>query len=591
MTSRIFWKLYLGFTLVILISAATVWVVASQRAKRQGLRQVEDMLTVRASMLSHHCRASLGAGVALQDTVASLGEAADTRLTVIRADGVVLADSWEDPAVMENHSRRPEVLAAGKTRGAGTSTRHSRTVHRDMMYLALPILRGETIEAYARAALPLTSVEQRLAVVRASVALGAAIAAVVGLLLGLFVSRAFTRPLSHMTRVAGEIASGGYGQRIDATSRDELGQLGSALQQMSEQLDERLNSLTQERNELLAVLSSMQEGVIAVDGEERVVHMNDMAADLLATSAEASTGQRIWEVTRIQEVCDALAHVLEHDSDHAGEFGVLAGNGERVLEMRVTPLRDRKAQTTGAVLVLHDVTRLRKLETVRREFVSNVSHELKTPLTAIRGFVETLLDDEDVDPETREHFLTRMKDQAVRLSTLVTDLLVLSRVESEEGALERRALDLRDPLADSASRLAADATGKSVEFAFEPPGEPVRIVGDEEALRQVVDNLLDNALKYTPDGGSVTLSLGTSKGTAVIEVVDTGIGIEPTHQDRIFERFYRVDKARSREIGGTGLGLSIVKNIVEAHGGCVSVESEPGRGSTFRVRLPLHQAP
>ena len=589
MTSRIFWKLYLGFTVVIALSAATVWAVATERAKRQSLTQLEETLAVRAALLRLWFGASLvgGPSAEVQAEVRAMGEAAETRFTLIREDGVVVADSWEDPARMENHSRRPEIRAARESGEVGSSTRHSRTVHQDMMYLALPVSSDARTVGYARAAIPLTSVEERIAAVGSNVALGAGIAAVVALVLGLVLSRAFTGRLSRMTRAAAEIAEGRYDAHIDATSRDEVGQLGRALKRMSEQLSDRLDSLSRERNQLLAVLGGMREGVVAVDVEERVVHLNEVAANLLGTTPEQALGKRIWEVTRVQEVSDTLATVLESDTEHSEEVGGEGGEGERVIELRATPLKDGAGTTAGAVLVLHDVTRLRRLETVRREFVSNVSHELKTPLTAIRGFVETLLDDGEIDEETRVRFLTRMKNQSVRLSTLVTDLLVLSRVESKSGAPDRRPLDLRDPLEDSAGRVSADATGRTIDFVSELP-EPVRVQGDEEELRQVVDNLLDNAFKHTPDGGSVRLRLEEDGENAVIEVTDTGIGIEPAHLTRIFERFYRVDKARSREMGGTGLGLSIVKNIVEAHGGRVSVESVPGEGSTFRVTLPLH---
>jgi two-component system phosphate regulon sensor histidine kinase PhoR len=241
------------------------------------------------------------------------------------------------------------------------------------------------------------------------------------------------------------------------------------------------------------------------------------------------------------------------------------------------------------VVVLHDVTELRRLERIRRDFVVNVSHELKTPLTAIRGFIETLMDDPDIDMDTRSRFLARVNDQTLRLSTLVSDLLVLSRVEAEAGGIERRPVRLRQMLGECANRLTAGRLGDSLAFEQEMPDEPVIVLGDEEGLRQVVDNLLDNAIKYTPKGGNVTLRLSVEEGSAVLEVEDTGIGIEAQPIDRIFERFYRVDKASSRELGGTGLGLAIVKHIVGSHNGRLAVTSEPGQGSTFRVTLPLHE--
>jgi two-component system phosphate regulon sensor histidine kinase PhoR len=369
-----------------------------------------------------------------------------------------------------------------------------------------------------------------------------------------------------------------------------MGELARALETMSVQLDERMKSLSHERNQLRAVLASMLEGVVAVDCEERVVHMNHVAAALLGTSEADAAGKRFWELVRVQEIGDILKEVLSESADRTSEVSLNGATRVRLIEVHASPLRGPDGEIAGAVMVLFDVTELRHLETVRREFVANVSHELKTPLTAIRGFIETILEDADADEDVKRRFLERARDQALRISTLVNDLLVLSRVESEQQALEQVPLDLREVVRSSARRVSPDIRGRDLHFETVLPDEPVNLTGDEEALRQAVDNLLDNAFKYTPDGGTVRLVLRTEGPTAIIEVSDTGIGIQQHHQARIFERFYRVDKARSRELGGTGLGLSIVKHIAESHRGSVSVSSLSGEGSVFRITLPLPRA-
>jgi two-component system phosphate regulon sensor histidine kinase PhoR len=440
-----------------------------------------------------------------------------------------------------------------------------------------------------RTSVPLLEVEERRAQLRTYVASGAAIAAGLALVLGLFFSRLFSGRLGRMTEAAEAIAAGDYSKPPTLHSRDEFGHLSDAISRMADQLRERMDALVRERNELRAILGSMLEGVVAVDRDERILHLNRNAAEILATRPEDAIGERIWEVTRVAALAETIGAVLEDASEHTREARVATGTRERVLQLIASPLRDSRGEVAGVVLVLHDVSELRRLELIRRDFVVNVSHELKTPLTAIRGFVETMLDDEEIDPETRRNFLSRVNDQVLRLSALVTDLLVLSRVESEEEALDRRPVDIRRTLRDAAGRLSPESRGRDVEFQVVLPKDSVTILGDEESLRQVVDNLLDNALKYTPDGGGIELRLLQAEGEVVIEVEDTGIGIEGRHLDRIFERFYRVDKARSRELGGTGLGLSIVKHITNAHGGRVSVRSEAGRGSTFRVSLPAHE--
>jgi two-component system phosphate regulon sensor histidine kinase PhoR len=308
---------------------------------------------------------------------------------------------------------------------------------------------------------------------------------------------------------------------------------------------------------------------------------------VLDVAANESLGRRVWEVTQVREVNETLTGTLREPGPKVVEVRLPGQPRDQVLELHASPLRDAGGSPAGAVVVLHDITELRRLETLRREFVANVSHELKTPLTAICGLVETLLDDGGMDHDTQRRFLDKVQRQADRLATLVRDLLTLSRVEAEEATIERTRLDLREPILDSLRGLQPTAEEKRITLEHSAPEGPVAISGERETLRQAVDNLLDNAVKYTPAGGRVWLRLRVEDQTAVIEVEDTGIGIEPRDQRRVFERFYRVDKARSRELGGTGLGLSIVKHVALAHGGEVSVESAPGKGSRFMIRLPL----
>jgi len=581
----LFARLYGSFALIVLLSTGVVWWIASVRVQDQALATLGDVLETRTALLEH-----AGIDPSLKDDqgLAHIGPATGTRFTLIAADGAVTADSEEDPAHMENHAKRPEIVAAGATGKPATSTRFSRTVGRDLMYLARPVFVDSRLTGYIRAAVPLLMVDERLAELRANVAIGAATSLALALVLGVILTRRFTRPLAEMTRAATEMANGKH-QRIRAIeTHDEMGQLARALESMSVQLDERLQSLSRERNQLRAVLASMLEGVVAVDGDERVVHLNHVAAGLLGTTAVDATGQRFWELVRVKEIGDLLKEVLSESGDRTREISLPGPPRERLIQVHASPLRGPDDEIAGAVMVLFDVTELRHLEMVRREFVANVSHELKTPLTAIRGFIETILDDQEVDDATKRRFLGRALDQSLRISALVNDLLVLSRVESEQEALERVHLDLRDPLAESARRVFPDLSGRHLTFETQLPEAPVPVTGDEEALRQAVDNLLDNAFKYTPDGGTVRLELKVAGDFAVIRVSDTGIGIDVLHQARVFERFYRVDKARSRELGGTGLGLSIVKHIAEAHRGAVSVSSVPGDGCVFEIRVPLH---
>jgi two-component system phosphate regulon sensor histidine kinase PhoR len=285
------------------------------------------------------------------------------------------------------------------------------------------------------------------------------------------------------------------------------------------------------------------------------------------------------------EVSEALGDAMRQNRVRVSEVRIPTPQKDQVIQLTATPLRDAGDEIGGAVVVLHDVSELRALEAVRRDFVANISHELKTPLTAIRGLVETLIDDDAMDRDTHDRFIEKIRDQSTRLTSLVSDLLTLSRLESGPGGLRFEPMDLRETVAESCRTQVHAAETKHVALSSGLPENPVTIEGDAEAMRELVDNLVSNAIKYTPSGGRVNVRLFAENGHAVLEVADTGIGIPPEEQTRVFERFYRVDKARSRALGGTGLGLSIVKHVALAHGGSVSLRSAPGRGSTFRVQL------
>jgi len=589
--ARFLWKLYAGYAAVILLSVVTIGVLVTRQITESSMAEIRNELEEKARLLREIALDALLSGEAgdLQARVARVGADNPERLTVIRRDGLVLADSRRDPESMDNHANRPEVLEA-TDRGSGRAIRFSQTLGARLMYVALEVESGGRRLGWVRASLPLGEIGERLTALRTRVLIGGVAAVVLGLILGFVLARNVTRPLTSMTGVAEALARGDYTRRAEAGTRDEVGVLARAFNTMADVLRERMETITEDRNKVLAILRGMVEGLVAVDRQQRVVQINSLAARLLKAPANRSVGQRIWEVTRVQEVCSLVERTLESGRDHEGELRIPAGQNDQLVEMRSSPLRDAEGATVGAVVLLHDVTEQRRLETMRRDFVANVSHELKTPLTAIRGLVETLLDDPDMEGDTRLRFLGKIGKQAGRLTALVTDLLALSRLESEEEQLKRRHLDLRQPVTMSYERNQGEFEAKGLAATRELASEPVPVLADAEALSQMADNLLQNAVRYTPEGGRITVRVKREGASAVLEVEDTGIGIEPRHHARIFERFYRVDSARSREMGGTGLGLAIVKHIAQAHGGEVSIRSEPGVGSTFSVRIPITEA-
>jgi len=589
--SRFLWKLYAGYSALIIISAVVVGVLISRSIEQDTLEEIDQSLHARATMLKKAAIENfLKPDATLQEHIGNLGSDIGTRITVIRADGVVVADSEENPGDMNNHGDRPEILAA-RANGSGTSTRFSNTLKVGMMYLAIPLRRENKLLGYVRTSLPLSRIGKRLDAIRNSVFLGAVLSAAAALVLGFFAAHHFIKPLVSMTVVAGAMSQGNYDQRLPMSRNDEIGKLAKAFNVLAESCRKRTETIVTDRNRLSAILSGMNEGVIAVEKNERVSHMNQAAGTLLDISADDCLGKPIWEVIRVQDIVEVLSSVLQGQTDPDGDLRLeTQWKKEQFIELHASPLRDGQGNSVGAVVVLHDVSEFEKLAMVRREFVANASHELKTPITAIRGLVETLIDDRELGDPKRKRFLGKIQNQSMRLSAIVTDLLALSRLESKRDETEGGPFDLRRIVLSSTRNFNQMGCEQGIEIETQVTDASINIMGDAEAFRQLMSNLLDNAVKYTPEGGRIQVRLQKQNDLAVIEVQDTGIGIEPNDQARIFERFYRVDKARSRELGGTGLGLSIVKHIAITHGGSVTVDSTPGTGSTFRVKLPLVSA-
>jgi two-component system phosphate regulon sensor histidine kinase PhoR len=403
----------------------------------------------------------------------------------------------------------------------------------------------------------------------------------------LIVSRIFG-PLETLTRAAQQMAAGDLPPEVRVHSRNEIGTLASAFNSMSRQLSSRIRDIEEHSRQaehsharLETILGAMQEGVIAVDAQERILFANNAAICLLDLKPTAMVGRPIWESVRLPQLQELVREALSGEQPPRLEFDV--ARTQSTVALTLSPLPGQPVP--GAVMVLHDVTELRRLESLRREFVQNVSHELKTPLSSIAAYADTLLEGGLDDPECNRHFVQKIAEQSDRLHGLILDLLSLARTEAEDQAVEVTPIDVTRIITASVDAHQAVATAQRLSLIASGPEEPLYGLADDDGLRTILDNLLDNAINYTPAGGQITVRWREQAGDVVIEVQDTGVGIAKEHQARIFERFYRIDKARSRELGGTGLGLAIVKHLCQVFGGSIKVASQLGQGSTFTVRL------
>jgi two-component system phosphate regulon sensor histidine kinase PhoR len=562
-------KLFFSYLVVVSASTLTL-VVAADRSLRTRLEREATVEMEREAHLL--AAATTGArGPDLQRLVEELGRRTGRRLTVIDSGGAVIADSdfpFDQLVTLENHARRPEFRAA-LAGSVGTDLRRSASTGRTELKVAVPAPGGS-----ARVSSPLPQVDAVVRGTQGTVLVGGLVALLVGAALALGFARFVARPLVSLRDAAQAIARGGR-PTVDVRGRDEVGDLARSFRALEESLDTRLAELERERSETAAIIAAMSEGVIACDARGLVTTSNPAAQRMLSLADTAPV--------------PPAAELFRQPSAQEAVRATLGGGGATAVEVEVDQqtvlLSGRALPNGGGVFVLHDVTELKRLEAVRRDFVANVSHELKTPLTLLRGWAETLLSD-DPPAETRRGILATVLANSRRMQRLVDDLLDLSKIESRAWRPEPEPVAI-EPLARGVwAEIEGEAQPGRHVFATEIAPNAASVWADPQAMRQIMANLLENAARYTPPGGRIDVRSTSASGAVVVEVRDTGMGIPGPHLPRIFERFYRVDAARSRELGGTGLGLAIVKHLVEAHGGRVEAESVLGVGTTIRVRLP-----
>lgn len=596
MRLNFFWKLALAFLALLLGVLLAVDFFAERALRRDyertGFEQLESIARIAAVNPPPAAALSAQASAGSPQTSPELRNwtaqfaASGARVTVIAASGQVLADSESDTQTMENHAARPEVRAA-LANGRGQSIRHSVTIGRDLLYFAERDDLPSGPPVILRFALPLGTVDNVLWSFRRRLWLTSLLILLVAGAVALLVSRAFTERVERLRLFSSRVAEGDFRPLSSDGTGDALDALGASLNQTAARLDRTIETLTEERNRSAAILGSMVEGVAVVNGTERLVFANPGFAEILNLDVPPRAGSALVEVVRQTELLEAVRRVLRGEPRVESEIvtGTL-----RQRYFAATAAAVHATEANAAVIVLHDITDLRKLERVRRDFVANVSHEFKTPLTAIQGFAETLLGGAVDDPQNRGRFLEIIVEHSRRLARLTDDLLKLSKMDADRLELEIRRFNPVPFVQGCLETAGPRAAEKNLRLSSNLPASLPDIAGDRRRLAEVLQNLLDNAIQYTPEGGQIMVSASADDGEVVFTVSDTGIGIPQADQSRIFERFYRVDVARSREVGGTGLGLSIAKHLVEAHGGRLWVESEVGRGSQFHFSVPIHDS-
>ncbi|EAK8939865.1 HAMP domain-containing histidine kinase [Listeria monocytogenes] len=586
---KLWLKIGLSFFILFFVVMVIVGVFSGELMKSTYLNMKESQLEDDAKILlqtTNMENLDLDKDAAtIQKSLDPLGEDIDARITVIDSEGDVVADTKKDPEKLDNHMNRPEVTdILKKGESVGISIRESDSLGYSMLYVAVPIKHEGKTDGVLRISISLESVDTAVAKLWGNLALIFGIALVIIAAISVFIARKITRPVREIIEVSTDLANHKYDSRIHGKISGELQDLSISVNTLAESLETQMFEIKQNEQRLNAIVQNLVSGVMLINVDKQVIMTNRTMYQILGETE--ITGKPFYEVIKSFALSQLIEGTFESKTIKQKEI-ILYFPREMILDASVSPILGENGDITGIILLLHDITQIRHLENVRSEFVTNVSHELKTPVTALKGFAETLLDGAMYDEVLLKKFLTIIKEESDRLHRLIMDILALSRIEQNPVAENVELVDVDEVIEQSARTIFEMATEKNIRVTIpEKTSSSVMVETNRDKLQQILINLLSNAINYTPVDGKVEVQLMEQEAEVIIEVTDNGIGIPAKDIDRVFERFYRVDKARSRHSGGTGLGLSIVKHLVENCGGRIEVESQEEVGSTFRVTLP-----
>lgn len=584
---KLLWQLYPSYLAIILIILSSMFLYVSIELKGYLTDKIRSDIEIRAKLVREASFDLIKNKDDKQiDTLCKkLGHQINARVSIITPTGQVIGDSSKNPLTEENHAGRPEVIQAFKGK-EGYSIRYSNTLKTNMMYITLPVEDKGQILGVIRLSIPLSFIDETLADIYLKIILGGIAIALIAGFFSFYISKKIKTPLEEIEEGARNFAKGNFTYVIQAPFQREIAELTNVLNNMASQLNERISTIIQQKNQQDAVFSSMEEGVIAVDVSKRIIKMNNAAANLLGVKKEEVKGLKIKDITGKTALHQFIKKTFESNQP-VEEYMTLNYKEDLFLQARSKVLRNTNGENIGAVIVLNNLTHLRKLENIRKDFVANVSHELRTPITSIKGFVETLLDGELENKEETKHFLEIIKKHADRLNLIIDDLLSLSKIEqgSETADIATEECMLQNVLKSAIELCQTKADNKNIKIELKTDENIITTI-NASLVEQALVNLIDNAIKYSNNDDKLCIEATENSNKIILSVQDFGCGIPEPHIQRLFERFYRVDKARSRSVGGTGLGLAIVKHIAQAHKGFVTVESKLNEGSTFSIHLP-----
>ncbi|WP_336770911.1 two-component system histidine kinase PnpS [Paenibacillus sp. MMO-58] len=584
-------RLTLTMIIILALSVTAAGLFMAKTFKDNHINALEDNMIREMHIILAKTEWKQGDNAALfpyfTEEAENLKTYADTRVTFIAGDGTVLGDSDHAPETMDNHSTRVEVVEAHKD-GIGRAIRYSDTLKENLLYVALAVDPSDPHSNVIRLAMSLKEVDKSIDQLWTVLIIGLLILFIVAAFISYRIALSLTRPLEQITKVAQRIKQMDYKARVKVRKQDEVGELGHAINAMAESLEVQMTRIRQNESQLESVLDNMINGVMMIDPAGKILLMSRRAGELLGISSGELVGRNYAEAKQQYELSQLIQEALE-GREHIREEITFYFPEERLLELNLVPIHQENQEFGGVLLVLADVTAIRRLERMRSEFVANVSHELKTPIAAVKGFAETLLGGAVNDEETARSFLQIIYDESDRLNRLIGDILALSKIESKRVPLYFSPVEMDSFMTKTVTMMESEAAKKSIKLQLEME-HGLYVEADEDRLRQIMMNVIANGVNYTPEGGKVSVHIESIDEDHIrIQISDTGIGIPKKDLPRIFERFYRVDKARSRSSGGTGLGLSIVKHLVELHKGTIAVTSAVGVGSTFVIELPVLQ--